>query len=476
MLLAGAAGACRLVAAAARAALALPALGLLQHGRVGLVALDGGEGDVLADELLDLLERLHGLARDEGDGEALLAGTARAADAVHVVLGHVGQVEVDDVVHLGHVDAACQHVGGHQDVGLAAAEVLQGATAAALGLVGVDGLGVETGGLKRFGALLGAVLGAGEHDDALVALVVEHRFQKLLLLAVGDGHDVLGHGGSGLAVAGDLDDGRVLQQVAQVLLDGAVDGRGKQQRLAFGRRVLHDLGDVGQEAHVKHAVGLVEHEHLGLGQVDHAAVHQVVQAAGSGDEHVGAAAQLADLRTVGRAAVHGGHEVAGFAGDLHARAADLLSQLARGADDAHARGAAAALHALERGQRGQQERCGLAGAGGGGGDDVAAFQDVGDGLLLNGRGGVVAHALDGGEGCLGQAQFCKCGHVRSVSLRGSSAQQTKASGNGRHRFQSSACNLCTNSSHPPQAACLRLTRAAFYMPCAVRVRAREKKI
>ena len=100
-----------LVAALFRSAL----LALFQHGHVQLVGLELHEGYVLADELLDVAHRAARLARDERDREALLSGATRAADAVHVVLGHVGQVEVDDVVHVGYVDAARQHVGRHED-------------------------------------------------------------------------------------------------------------------------------------------------------------------------------------------------------------------------------------------------------------------------------------------------------------------------------------------------------------------------
>ena len=39
--------------------------------------------------------------------------------------------------------------------------------------------------------------------------------------------------------------------------------------------------------------------------------------------------------------------------------------------------------------------------------DVAAFEREGDGLLLHGGGGVVAHLCDGGEGGLGQAEVLK---------------------------------------------------------------------
>ena len=51
---------------------------------------------------------------DQRDRLALRAGAAGAADAVHVVLGHVGQLVVDDVRQLVDVDAARGDVGRHQ--------------------------------------------------------------------------------------------------------------------------------------------------------------------------------------------------------------------------------------------------------------------------------------------------------------------------------------------------------------------------
>ena len=164
------------------------------------------------------------------------------------------------------------------------------------------------------------------------------------------------------------------------------------------------------KAHVEHAVGLVEHEHLHAGQVHHATLHEVLQAPGRGDEHVGTAAQLLDLGAVGRPAEHRGGEVAGLARDLHARAGDLLGELAGGAHHEHARRAVAALHAGERAQHGQQERGRLAGAGAGGRDDVAAFQDERDGLLLDGGGVLVAQLLNRREGVLGQAEVGEFRH------------------------------------------------------------------
>ena len=44
--------------------------------------------------------------------------------------------------------------------------------------------------------------------------------------------------------------------------DVAVEGGGVHHRLALGRHGVDDRADVVDEAHVEHAVGLVEHQHL----------------------------------------------------------------------------------------------------------------------------------------------------------------------------------------------------------------------
>ncbi len=61
-----------------------------------------------------------------------------AADAVHVVLGHVGQLEVHHVRQHVDVDAARRDVGGHQHLQVAGLEVGQRLGARALALVAVD--------------------------------------------------------------------------------------------------------------------------------------------------------------------------------------------------------------------------------------------------------------------------------------------------------------------------------------------------
>jgi hypothetical protein len=113
--------------------------------------------------------------------------------------------------------------------------------------------------------------------------------------------------------------------------------RGKQRQ---------DPADVVDEAHVEHAVGLVQDQDLDLAQVHGLLLDVVEQAPGGGDEDVDAAAQRVDLRLDADAAEHDGapdgRQVLAVGADafLHLRA-----ELPRRRDDEHA-------HRMARGGRG----------------------------------------------------------------------------------------------------------------------------
>ena len=88
------------------------------------------------------------------------------------------------------------------------------------------------------------------------------------------------HQRHGLGVARDLVEDGVGQVALDQAVDGAVEGRGEQQRLvrALGDAAKHPL-DLGHEAHVGHAVGLVEHQDVELVDLELAAVAEVDQSA-----------------------------------------------------------------------------------------------------------------------------------------------------------------------------------------------------
>src|SRR5699024_7119600 len=102
-----------------------------------------------------------------------------------------------------------------------------------------------------------------------------------------------------------------LEQVVdrQVALDQLVDvtvERGRQQQpLAARRRLGQDRVDRLEEAEVAQVVGLVEHRDLDVVERQAAAVGQVRQATGGGDDEVDAALERVDLLVDRHTAVDG---------------------------------------------------------------------------------------------------------------------------------------------------------------------------
>ena len=159
------------------------------------------------------------------------------------------------------------------------------------------------------------------------------------------------------AVAGlrDLDADRVGQERVGEALDLRRHGRREEQRLAGEGQQLADALDVGDEAHVEHAVGLVDDEDLDAGQQELAALEMIEQAAGRGDQHVDAAVELLVLVVEGDAADEqrdGQLVVAAVAVEV---LLDLRGEFARRLEDERARHARAGAALLEQGQHRQDE-------------------------------------------------------------------------------------------------------------------------
>ena len=163
------------------------------------------------------------------------------------------------------------------------------------------------------------------------------------------------------------------------------------------RAAAQDAFDVGPEADVEHAVGLVED--------DVADVVQRQGAAATGGRARGRACrrrcrqpllQLRQLLAEALAAVdRHGAAVAGCGDSLRGLLGDLDDQFARRGQD---EGLRAGLVVVAPGvEEGQQERGGLAGAGLGLADDVAAGEGFGDEGGLNRGGFAVAGAVESGQ-------------------------------------------------------------------------------
>ena len=94
----------------------------------------------------------------------------------------------------------------------------------------------------------------------------------------------------------------VAQELLGELLNLRRHGCREEQRLARGRQKLADALDIGDEAHVEHAVRLVDDEVIDRAHKQFAAPEMIEQAAGRRDQDVGAAFELALLVIEGDAA------------------------------------------------------------------------------------------------------------------------------------------------------------------------------
>ena len=137
------------------------------------------------------------------------------------------------------------------------------------------------------------------------------------------------------------------------------------------RQVLEDAADVGQKAHVEHAVRLVEDEDLDALQARIRVLEVVEEPARRRDDDVGASAERGLLRPHADTAIHRGAAQPREAGEVPAVLVDLRGELPRGRDDERARDAARL--AVEVLQDRQQECRRLAAARHGAGEDVPAL-------------------------------------------------------------------------------------------------------
>jgi hypothetical protein len=95
-----------------------------------------------------------------------IARSRRTADAMNVGLGDLRQFKIDDMADAVDVDAARRNIGRNQRTRLSASEGGQCALTLALALIAMNGGSIDARLVEGAGDAVGAVLGAGEDDDA----------------------------------------------------------------------------------------------------------------------------------------------------------------------------------------------------------------------------------------------------------------------------------------------------------------------
>lgn len=89
---------------------------MLKRGDGELKPLYKTRGTLLLTDLLDALEELHVVLRDESNGFARAPGACRAAHSVNVVFGMLRHVEIHNHIHMGNIQAARRDIGRHQNI------------------------------------------------------------------------------------------------------------------------------------------------------------------------------------------------------------------------------------------------------------------------------------------------------------------------------------------------------------------------
>ncbi len=196
-----------------------------------------------------------------------------------------------------------------------------------------------------------------------------------------------------------------MQQAGGQFADGLGEGGGEQQGLAASRQQCQDLVQFPAETEIQHAIGLVQHQHLQLAQLQRVLGVQVEQSPGRGDQYVGAPAQCHHLRIEADSTIGDGDAQWQVSTIVAQLVADLLGQFARGREHqgAHAVGGGRCA-VTESLQQRQRKAGGLAGAGLRGGDQITSSQDQRNGLRLYRRGCLVVQLDQGSQQRVDQSE------------------------------------------------------------------------
>ena len=228
---------------------------------------------------------------------------------MHIVLGHVRQLEVDDVRKLVDIEPARRDVGRDQYADITLLEAGERTRARTLALVAVDRGSREAILLELFCEAVRTMLGAREDQHLAPVVRTDEVAEQFPLAALVDRVDNLVDALCRGVAFCDLDQFRMVQQPVRQILDLFREGRREEQVLTVhvGRQQGQHLADIVDEAHVEHAVCFVQYQDLDLREVDCLLGGMVQQSSGRCDENIDATFQLGDLRIdLDAAENHGG--------------------------------------------------------------------------------------------------------------------------------------------------------------------------
>ena len=230
------------------------------------------------------------------DAGSLLSGASCTSAAVGIAFRVVGHAIVDDVGQIVHVQSACRHIGGNEQLGAVFAELLHGEVALLLAQFAMQGIGVVSVAYQIVRHLLCLHSGAAE-DDGVDAGIEVHNALQCQVFVFGVNHiiDVVYAFGSFVS-ASHLDGVRAVQVVFGNAFDFLAHGGAEKQCAALLGNALKDSVQILLESHAEHFVRLVQDHMADVGKLCHATFHKVKQSARCGYNDVHSCLQSTNLR------------------------------------------------------------------------------------------------------------------------------------------------------------------------------------
>lgn len=145
----------------------------------GVVSIDGNAHPYV---FFNLAKKPLALLITEGYRMTRTSGSSGSSDAVHVGVGLVREIVVDDEIYALHIYASGCNVCGNKNPDLSAAEALKCPDACRLGLVSMNRGCWDSVLFEGLGNAIGGMLHPGEYEGETIATALEDVDEKTTLV------------------------------------------------------------------------------------------------------------------------------------------------------------------------------------------------------------------------------------------------------------------------------------------------------
>ena len=351
-----------------------------------LLLLDGS----LA-ETLDLPDTENLFSADKGKGASRLTRTAGSADPVHIIFIVLGQVIINDHLHIIHIDPPGSHIRSNENIRTSVPESPHRHIAQMLGHVTMQSFRLEACFLQHLRQFVHLNLRIAE-DQPQPGLVIFQQTDTggILILAF---HLVvsLRYQRNGQFLRRHSHQPGILLKLIRNVQNRPGHGSGEKGCLMLTRDLSQDQLHILPESHIQHLIRFVQNHHVHMVQLNGVASHMIHHPSRRAHNDLGAP-QSGDLLPDLLSSVHRKHlnamHIPGDAANLIRR---LHCQFSGGTENNGLEAAKLRVYLLQGGDGKSgclsRSRLGLS-------YDVFSFQQIGNGLYLNGGKLLKTHFTD----------------------------------------------------------------------------------